>query len=237
MVQRELRRRGYSNDDIETRLGRLHIETIGGAAWSYADGPKYVHYINEYDPIPFRFGLATYKLSDEELAEVESKLQEPGWLTGLTAILDFIDMDVLAVRDPGKNSQIIRFRGNQSDNWVQTHTIDKYLNHVTPFSERPEGPELTPDTPGPWTLLWRSMKWLGILSTLYCVMNESRRVLRRSLERAALNKALRNAQKDLGNENPREPDETVFKAGVSEAKQGIKELPRDLLRSVLSLFT
>lgn len=43
--------------ETERMLGQVRVETFGGAAPSYPDGPQYVHYVNRLDPIPGVFGL------------------------------------------------------------------------------------------------------------------------------------------------------------------------------------
>ena len=48
---------GLSQADTEKLLGKVNVETFGAAAWSYPDGPKYVHYVNDKDQVPGLFGL------------------------------------------------------------------------------------------------------------------------------------------------------------------------------------
>ncbi|HEX2271129.1 MAG TPA: hypothetical protein VHH35_16410 [Pyrinomonadaceae bacterium] len=48
---------GLSRAEAERRLGQVKVETFGGAAGHYQDGPQYVHYINRDDPVPSLFGL------------------------------------------------------------------------------------------------------------------------------------------------------------------------------------
>lgn len=48
---------GLSSAEAERRLGQVSVETFGGAAGHYQDGPQYVHYINRDDPVPSLFGL------------------------------------------------------------------------------------------------------------------------------------------------------------------------------------
>lgn len=235
MAQRQLSLEGYSRSEIEEKFSRLHIETIGGAAWAYPDGPRYVHYINEYDPIPFRFGLAPYGLSEGEVAEREAQLKEPAWLTFLTRGLEFFDFDVLARRSPGKNATIVRFKGNNSDNWVETHTIDRYLAHITPFKDQPSGERHEPQAPGPWTILWRSLKWIGLIGAAYSIFRESRQIITRGIERAEINRAGRRARQALGNGDTPEHSETALEVGLDEAKKGLRRAPGDFFRAILSL--
>lgn len=48
---------GLSRAEAERRLSQVQVETFGGAAGHYQDGPQYVHYINRDDPVPSLFGL------------------------------------------------------------------------------------------------------------------------------------------------------------------------------------
>ncbi len=48
---------GLSKADTEKLLGKVKVETFGAAAWSYPDGPKYVHYVNDKDLVPKAFGV------------------------------------------------------------------------------------------------------------------------------------------------------------------------------------
>jgi hypothetical protein len=48
---------GLSRRAAERLLGRVEVETFGGAAGSYPDGPRYVHYVNRRDAVPDLFGL------------------------------------------------------------------------------------------------------------------------------------------------------------------------------------
>lgn len=48
---------GLSPREAERVLSRVRVETFGGAAGSYPNGPQYVHYVNRLDPVPGLFGL------------------------------------------------------------------------------------------------------------------------------------------------------------------------------------
>jgi hypothetical protein len=49
--------RQEANRLAEDQLSRIRVETFGGAAHSYPDGPKYTHYINRNDPVAMGAGL------------------------------------------------------------------------------------------------------------------------------------------------------------------------------------
>lgn len=48
---------GLTKAQAEAALSKVKVETMGGAATSYVDGPKYVHYVNRADLVPMAFGL------------------------------------------------------------------------------------------------------------------------------------------------------------------------------------
>ncbi len=51
---------GLSARETERVLSRVKVETFGGAAAYYPDGPQYVHYVNRLDPVPGLFGLGPF---------------------------------------------------------------------------------------------------------------------------------------------------------------------------------
>jgi hypothetical protein len=55
---------GLSKADTEKLLSKVNVETFGAAAWSYPDGPKYVHYVNDKDLVPGLFGLGKHNFLD-----------------------------------------------------------------------------------------------------------------------------------------------------------------------------
>lgn len=48
---------GFSRREAERLLSRVEVETFGGAAGSYPNGPRYVHYVNRRDPVASLLGL------------------------------------------------------------------------------------------------------------------------------------------------------------------------------------
>ncbi|QRK10623.1 hypothetical protein JQX13_11360 [Archangium violaceum] len=56
---------GMSRGDVEKLLGRVNVETFGGAAGRYPDGPNYVHYVNTKDIVPTWFGQGNGEGLDE----------------------------------------------------------------------------------------------------------------------------------------------------------------------------
>jgi hypothetical protein len=54
---RELHQNGLDDVQIQHRLSNIEINTIGGASYTYPDGPKYHHKINLLDPVAVMTGL------------------------------------------------------------------------------------------------------------------------------------------------------------------------------------
>ncbi len=48
---------GMSRQDAEKLLSNVRVETFGGAARRYPDGPQYVHYLNRNDGVPMTLGV------------------------------------------------------------------------------------------------------------------------------------------------------------------------------------
>jgi hypothetical protein len=51
---------GMSRRESETLLNNIKVETFGGAARRYTDGPRYAHYVNRNDGVPQAFGLRSW---------------------------------------------------------------------------------------------------------------------------------------------------------------------------------
>ncbi|EPX59958.1 hypothetical protein D187_002702 [Cystobacter fuscus DSM 2262] len=47
---------GMSSAQVEKAMSKLKVETFGGAAAHFPDGPQYVHYVNKNDIVPTWFG-------------------------------------------------------------------------------------------------------------------------------------------------------------------------------------
>jgi hypothetical protein len=48
---------GMSKADTEKLMSKLNVETYAAASGHFPDGPNYVHYVNDSDPVPTLFGL------------------------------------------------------------------------------------------------------------------------------------------------------------------------------------
>jgi hypothetical protein len=51
---------GMSREQAENLLNNVRVETFGGAARRYPDGPQYVHYVNRNDGVPQATGLRSW---------------------------------------------------------------------------------------------------------------------------------------------------------------------------------
>lgn len=51
---------GMTRTDAENLLNNVKVETFGGAARRFPDGPQYVHYVNRNDGVPQTFGLRSW---------------------------------------------------------------------------------------------------------------------------------------------------------------------------------
>jgi len=51
---------GISRREAEALMNNIKVETFGGAARRFTDGPQYVHYINRNDGVPQAFGLRSW---------------------------------------------------------------------------------------------------------------------------------------------------------------------------------
>lgn len=58
-VRNQLKEDGLSPQEIDARMSRINVDTFGGAAWTYPDGPHYNHYTNALDPVASMFGQNT----------------------------------------------------------------------------------------------------------------------------------------------------------------------------------
>jgi hypothetical protein len=56
---------GMSKGDVEKAMSKVKVETFGGAAAHFPDGPQYVHYVNKNDIVPSWFGQGNGEGLDE----------------------------------------------------------------------------------------------------------------------------------------------------------------------------
>lgn len=108
---RERLARQMAGDELARALYRIRVETAGGAASRWPDGPRYVHYVNRRDPVPARAGVL-------------SQDARPGAGAVLAAFSDY-DADPLEPK--------YRFVGPLSRRFVGVHGFGVYHRHRQPF--------------------------------------------------------------------------------------------------------
>jgi len=47
----------FKDENFQTLVAKIQIETAAAATAAFPPGPKYIHYVNEYDPIPKKVGV------------------------------------------------------------------------------------------------------------------------------------------------------------------------------------
>jgi hypothetical protein len=100
---------GLSKGEVEKVMSKLSVETFGAAATTYPDGPKYVHYVNNADPVPTLFGLG--------------------------ASID----PVAFLRDGGKGAVVHRFTDGNLNLVGNHSFENMYMKHRVPFEEARAG--------------------------------------------------------------------------------------------------
>lgn len=69
---------GLTAEQAEQKMSSIKVETFGGAAGSYPDGPQYVHYVNRLDPVPDAFGLGPFGSNGAGKGAKIIRFQDPG---------------------------------------------------------------------------------------------------------------------------------------------------------------
>lgn len=100
---------GLSKAQAEELMSHLKVETFGAASFRYPDGPKYVHYVNNADPVPT--------------------------LTGLGGSVDPLEM----AKHAGRDAVIHRFTDGGIDPIANHMLDTLYLHHRVPFDEARAG--------------------------------------------------------------------------------------------------
>jgi hypothetical protein len=68
-VRNQLKANGMDDAKINQVMGRISVETYGGAARFYPNGPQYKHYVNTRDAVPMAFGLGTQAMQNSGLSQ------------------------------------------------------------------------------------------------------------------------------------------------------------------------
>jgi hypothetical protein len=127
----------YAIDEIKKRgpdepskfsdwLESITVETFGGAATQYPDGPRYIHYVDPRDLVPWFAGVAKHGLSEEQIRQHEEVVVSQGWANQLSKLAKPITKDLTK---PGKDSVIIRIAElYQSGDQSEVHSLIHYIN-------------------------------------------------------------------------------------------------------------
>ena len=117
----------FSTQQIEDKLGELiQVETYGGAATQYPDGPEYIHYVDERDMVAWFFGVARYGLEKKAIGEIQAQnfgtfLQGVKWETQQRCE-EFMMLTQKLIA-PGRGHQIVRIPPNPFD----PHDLSNHL--------------------------------------------------------------------------------------------------------------
>lgn len=100
---------------VQQMLSKIKVETFGAASGAYTDGPQYVHYINDADNVPARFGVGNRGDTKNN------------WRAGKDAVVRQFNATYPSL--------------NPFDHFVAPHAIDNcYMSYRVPFAQaRKEG--------------------------------------------------------------------------------------------------
>lgn len=123
--------KGLNSEQIEQQLSKLTVITFGTPAWNFPDGPKYIHYINENDPIPLHFGLGRYGISSTEIDQRIAGAIQPFWLNAIGKVLDFAEIDLFMPVHPGKGARVVTVTTPEPEKkeWWDAHMASEYCKH------------------------------------------------------------------------------------------------------------
>lgn len=143
-AKNDMIKRGDGQAVVEQKMNKLlKVETFATAASTYPDGPKYVHYINDADPVPRLFGTHD---------KAQSK-PVPGWGTAIDNGLSKIGIKttlgwgaayetrhaIQKMQHPGRGAVVVHFRDDgkatAGDESMAAHRLATYLKHRLPFDE------------------------------------------------------------------------------------------------------
>jgi len=71
-VRNRLQEAGLSATEVNAQMSRINVETFGGAAYGFPDGPHYNHHVNTADPVSGLFGQGTMLPAVSPLAAAAS---------------------------------------------------------------------------------------------------------------------------------------------------------------------
>jgi pimeloyl-ACP methyl ester carboxylesterase len=96
----------YGEQRANEMMNRIRVETFGGAAWRYPDGPQYIHRYHTGDPVSTSFGQGL-----------------PWWVSPAAAM----------ARNPGANATTVRIPLSQQG--ISHNFTNTYVPYIRPFNE------------------------------------------------------------------------------------------------------
>ncbi len=129
---------GMTREQTQNAMRNMNVETFGGAASSFPDGPRYVHYVNSRDITPNATGLG--RSLDIPWRTRIAAYANPA-TRGLMATIDVIRFLAKPSYRPGENAQIRTFDYNSPTGglgryFVENHSFDDvYLPRRVPFDQ------------------------------------------------------------------------------------------------------
>lgn len=109
----------FNDKNFQKLVAQIHIETAAAVTASFPPGPKYIHYVNEHDPIPKKAGVLS-----NQTEQTNQSTSNPG-----TVIARFSDRDT----DPIEPKY--HWVGPLSKRFIRVHGFNIYLKHRQPFEE------------------------------------------------------------------------------------------------------
>jgi len=117
---------GFDSAAIEAALFKLvRLETYAGAATQYPDGPRYIHFVDESDPIAWWLGVARHELPSEEIAEKSRGIKLLN--SGLAVNFELLGQNTQELIEPGRDAQIARLPHDKLKTFNVAHSL---INHL-----------------------------------------------------------------------------------------------------------
>ena len=108
----------FNEEKFKRIMGNIHVETSAATTHFFPEGPKYLHYINNYDPVPRKTGILSKPESSAQLAP------DPN-----TVIAQFADKDISPIETR------YHWLGPLSIRFNRVHGFNIYLKYRQPFNQ------------------------------------------------------------------------------------------------------
>ena len=127
-----LKRSGAKEKNITLWIATLTVETFGGAATTYPDGPRYIHYVDNRDKVAWYAGVARFGLNEFDVRLNEARVFQQG-TTGIVAAATYSAAKLI---EPGAGAKIFRVDSLRPDtSGPDFHALSNYLGvYCSPFS-------------------------------------------------------------------------------------------------------